>query len=301
VAVGAPDEDSTSAAVLDQERELQNILDAVEPAQRQENTEVRILEVGHPEVIAQALAHDAYHVLHVSCHGLPGALELEDEGGRAVRTTADQLLAPIRGAGRPLPLVLLNSCHGGSGEGQAVSFAEALLRGGVPGVVAMQTSVSDHYATQLARAFYENLARRETLLPSRALAEARKTLEQRRQQALQGDAALERTQPEYATASLFVAGEERPLANFGLDKQPLRVRPVYEVSGPPRAARDAAHAARPRPPVCRRRPHRHRRRGQERLGRARHAALERERLGRGRARRPFRPRRHRVRAGCGAQ
>src|SRR5439155_11348566 len=43
VAVGAPDEGQTSAAVLDQERELQNILDAVEPAQRLENIEVRIL------------------------------------------------------------------------------------------------------------------------------------------------------------------------------------------------------------------------------------------------------------------
>src|SRR5207249_4800176 len=149
---------------------------AVVVAQRHENAEVRILEVGHPEVIGTAMASDAYHVLHLSCHGEPGALELEDEDGRAVRTTAHQLLEPIRRMGRPLPLVLLNSCHGGVQHGQAASFAEALLRAGVPAVLAMQTSVSDSYATRLARAFYQHLASREFLLASRALASARKEL-----------------------------------------------------------------------------------------------------------------------------
>jgi len=48
VAVGAPDEENTSAAVLDLERELQGILAAVEPANRRREAEVRILEVGHP-------------------------------------------------------------------------------------------------------------------------------------------------------------------------------------------------------------------------------------------------------------
>ena len=55
IAVGAPDEGHTGSAVLDHERELQNILDAVEVAQRHENVEVRILEVGHPKVIAAAI------------------------------------------------------------------------------------------------------------------------------------------------------------------------------------------------------------------------------------------------------
>ena len=82
-----------------------------------------------------------------------------------------------------------------------------------------------------------------------------------------------------------MAGDERPLANFALDKQPLRVRPVYDVSGPVpqlriddligrrkelretlRTLRDPARQS------CRRRAHRDRRRGQERGGRPRHAA-----------------------------
>lgn len=232
VAVGAPDVDRPSAALLDQERELQNIIDAVEVAQRHENVEVRILEVGHPEVIGDAFASDAYHVLHLSCHGMPGALELEDEEGCAVRTTAAELLLPILRTGRPLPLVFLNACHGGVQEGQTASFAEELLRAGVPCVLAMQTSVSDFYATELARVFYKNLARREPPLASRALAEARRKLERARLEAVQRGASLAVAQPEYATASLYVAGEERPLADFALDKRPLRARPVYEVAGP---------------------------------------------------------------------
>jgi tetratricopeptide (TPR) repeat protein len=194
--------------------------------------EVRILEVGNPEVIGGAIAADAYHVLHLSCHGMPGALELEDEEGRAVRATADQLVEPIRRTQRPLPLVLLNACHGGVADGQTASLAEALLRAGIPGVLAMQTSVSDFYATEFARAFYHHLASREHLLASRALAAARKELEAKRQEAARQGAPLAQTQPEYATPSLFVAGEERPLADFGREKQPLGIRPVYQVAGP---------------------------------------------------------------------
>lgn len=232
VAVGAPDEGQTASAVLDQERELQNILDAVEPARGHENAEVRILEVGHPDVIGAAIEADAYHVLHLSCHGSPGTLDLEDEEGRVVPTTADELIAPLKETGRPLPLVLLNACHGGVQDGETASFAEALLHAGVPGVLAMQTSVSDHYAAGLARAFYGHLAHREFLLASRALAEARRDLERDRLAAVRRGAPLIETQPEYATATLFVAGEERPLANFALDKVPLSVRPVYDVAGP---------------------------------------------------------------------
>ena len=233
VAVAAPDQELTTEVALDQERELQHILDATEEAQRRENVEVRFLEVGDPDVIAAAFERDAYHVLHVSCHGMPGQLELEDEDGRAVPTAAGELLDPIRGTGRPLPLVFLNTCHGGVEAGQTASLAEELLLAGLPCVLAMQTSVSDYYATQLARAFYEHLSTREILLPSRALAQARKDLERARLQKVQRGAPLAEIQPEYATATLFVAGEEEPrLADFALDKRPLHARPVHHMAGP---------------------------------------------------------------------
>jgi len=233
VAVGAPDEGKTQNVVLDQERELQRMLDAVEGARRLENVEVRILEVGSPEQIGEALERDAYHVLHLSCHGGPGLLELEDEEGGALPVTAAELLAPILAQGRPLPMVFLNSCHGAARAGETSSLAEDLLRAGIPSVLAMLTSVSDHYATQLAGLFYQHLAKRDSPRPSRALAAARRELEMARRKALAtGTAVPERSQPEVATATLFVAGEEIPLLDPSLDREALKSRPVYEVSGP---------------------------------------------------------------------
>jgi hypothetical protein len=228
LAVAAPDEDLTTSIVLDHERETQNILDATEAAQRNENAAIRILEIGSPELIGRAFESDAYHVLHISCHGLPGQLELEDEDGRAVLTTAEELLDPIRDANRPLPLVFLSACHGGVEKEQTASFAEELLRAGVPSVLAMGSSVSDHYASRLARAFYGELAGREELLPSRALAAARAGLERERRRALERGGSLAETQPEYATATLFVSAEEEPrLADFAVDRVPLKTRTVW--------------------------------------------------------------------------
>ena len=231
LAVAAPDEAAGGGALLDYEQETQNILDAVVPANRLENCEVRILEVGHPDVIADAMRADAYHVLHLSCHGGPGILQLEDEDGGVCPTPAAALLDAIKKTGRPLPLVLLNACHGGVSTGQTASFAEALLRGGVPAVLAMQAPVSDAYAIRVADAFYRFLAARENLQPSRALADARKQIETGRRAAVQRGAAAAETQPEYATAALFVASADRPLADFGGNKEPLRAPPVHVVGG----------------------------------------------------------------------
>ena len=96
----------------------------------------------------------------------------------------------------------------------------------------MQTSVSDHYATELARSFYANLVLRELHLPSRALADARREIEAERLKAVRRDEPLEQTQPEYATSTLYLAGEESPIADFGLTQVPLSARPVHEFPDP---------------------------------------------------------------------
>jgi tetratricopeptide (TPR) repeat protein len=224
VAVGAPDKGRSSSIPLDYERELRDLLDAVEPAAQHGNAQVRILEVGHPEEIRRALAADAYHVLHLSCHGSPGSIELEDEDGAAVAVSAAELVATLRQAGQALPLVFLSSCHGGSPAGEAAGFAQALVQAGVPQVLAMQTRVSDRYAIELAAAFYRELNTPERPLASRALAQARLTLEAARRRKLAQAAA-----PEYATAALYCAGAEQPLLDRRLDQRPLRRPPVHEV------------------------------------------------------------------------
>ncbi len=205
---------------------------AVELAQRLENVEVRILEVGHPDQIARAIERDAYHVLHLSCHGGPGLLELEDEDGSAVPTSADDLTKPVRGLGRPLPLVFLSACHGGVEKEQTASFSESLLRsrcaqrGG-------HADVGQRSLRHRARA----LVLRAPGSPRAAAGQpgAGRGPQGARASAAEGhrlQAPATETQPEYATAALYVAGDDAPLADFSVDKEPLRERPVYHVEGP---------------------------------------------------------------------
>ncbi len=232
VAVGAPDEGQTRSAPLDMERELQTILDAVAPAARHGNAQVRFLEVGHPDEIGKALGEDAYHVLHLSGHGAPGKIELEDEEGRAVEVAPEELAAVIQRSGRPLPLVFLSSCHGGVAETDSTGFAHGLLAAGIPSVLAMQTQVTDGYATSLARAFYETLAHAEPPFAGRALAFARKLLEEQRRRAEAEGSSGTEVAPEYATASLFLAGPEEPIHDPSLDLVPLERPPVHRLTGP---------------------------------------------------------------------
>lgn len=127
VAVGAPDEGTTANTVLDYERELSTLLDVVDRARENGNAEVKILEVGDPEQIRRALQARAYQVLHLSGHGRAGIIELEDEDGRAVPVTAEELAASLRAAERRPPLVFLASCLSGAGDSDTSGFAQGLL------------------------------------------------------------------------------------------------------------------------------------------------------------------------------
>ncbi len=222
VAVGAPDEGTTRSAVLDSEQELQTILDSVEKARLLGNAYVRVLEVGSLDQIGKALREHCYHVLHLSGHGTKGILELEDEDGRPQRATAAELAAKIRDSGHPAPLVFLASCLGGVGDSETASFAQGLLSNGVPAVLAMQTSVSDQYATELAGDFYDKLASAERPLPARLLSIARRDVEAKRRKRLAQGQFDSGVLAEYATPSLFLAGEEHELIDRSLDLQPVR-------------------------------------------------------------------------------
>jgi tetratricopeptide (TPR) repeat protein len=232
VAIGAPDEGKTKNSVLDLENELQGVLDALSERMQQRNADVRILEVGSPDQIEQALTRDEYHVLHLSGHGGKGAIELEDEDGAPVRVTARQLVESFVHAERTVPLVFLSSCYGGSSSDDTTSLAVELIREGVPYVLAMQTRVTDGYASALSREFYAALSGPERPHASQALAVARQKLENERLAAVRRGESVSQTQPEYATASLFVNARESTLVDYALDLAPLKAPPVRTVPGP---------------------------------------------------------------------
>ena len=218
VAVGAPEETRTNNAPLDIEAEMQAILDAVSGAESAGHAQVRILEVGGPQQVEDALREDQYHVLHLSAHGSAASIELEDEDGNPVPVDAAELARKLRGSGRPLPFVVLSSCagaaHGASG------MAAMLVSHGVDRVLAMQAPVSDGYATQLARRLYDALGAPGGATVAAALALARREVDEERVQALRSGRASQ--PPEYGVATLLTAGGDLPLVAEAARSAPLK-------------------------------------------------------------------------------
>ncbi|MGW3411713.1 TIR domain-containing protein, partial [Streptomyces sp. NPDC000888] len=239
--------ESGGGELLDYERELGRILDAVDPARSGHGAYVRVLNWGSLAEIHAALEQERFHVLHLSCHAKPGTLLLEDERGQADEVDAQRFMTEGLPTDRGVPLVVLAGCstartpisrdsqerpadeegdldeEGVSGasddssdradpspEGRArAGLARELLARGVPAVLAMTEAVTDHYATELAAETYQALARAEHPNPLTALSQARRTLETRRRQLPESDPRA--AWPEWATPALFLAGPPLPL------------------------------------------------------------------------------------------
>ena len=217
-AVAAPEETRTANPPLDTEAEMAAVLDAVAPIAAGPGGQVRILEVASLAAIGQALDRDAYHVLHLSAHGSPEAVELEDEDGNPVPMTPGALMDALRLAGRPVPLIVLSSCSGGASGSQAM--AAELVRQGADRVVAMLAPVTDAYATRLARSLYRVLAGHPELTAGQALARARYLAEQDHARAAGRD---RMPVPEFGVVTLLAAAGDGPLVDPAMPPQPLAV------------------------------------------------------------------------------
>ena len=108
VAIAAPD--SGGGAVLDYEDELRNVLAAVRAA-RQDAADVRVVPFATPAAIRDELGRGPAHVLHISGHGSPGTLDLENEDGSARTVTAGQFLDLAIPPGRMPPVISLAACY----------------------------------------------------------------------------------------------------------------------------------------------------------------------------------------------
>lgn len=252
--------------LLDYERELSRILDAVDPARSGHGAYVRVLNWGSLAEIHAALEQERFHVLHLSCHAKPGILMLEDERGQADEVDAQRFMAEGVPTDRGVPLVVLAGCstartpasrdsqerpadEEGDSDEEGVSDASAdssghadpspegraraglareLLARGVPAVLAMTEAVTDHYATELAAETYEALARAEHPDPLTALSNARRTLEARRRRL--PDNTPRAMWPEWATPALFLTGPPLPLFDrtHGADRVPVAPEVVLD-------------------------------------------------------------------------
>ena len=146
---------------------------------------VELIQLPQPtrNALADHLEQYPVHVLHFVGHGNhdaasgEGGLYLVNEAGAADFVPASVLqvlLADTRDRRNALRLAFLNGCLTGR-SAQVDPFAgtaQQLVQHGVPAVIAMQYSVTDGAATELAHRFYRALARSYPV--DAALAQARK-------------------------------------------------------------------------------------------------------------------------------
>jgi hypothetical protein len=155
--------------------------------------------------LADALGGGEHQIVHFMGHGTfdraagEGVLALTGEHGGADLLRASDLAGFF--AGRPMPrLVLLASCHSGE-PGPDASFgpfagvAAALVAGGIPAVVAMQTAVRDSSAIRFTERLYRHLVDDDPI--EAAVSHARNALRAGRPAAL-----------DWAVPVLFVRGQE---------------------------------------------------------------------------------------------
>jgi tetratricopeptide (TPR) repeat protein len=230
VAVAAPDEASTRSAPLDVEAEMQAVLDAIGGVEAAGSAEAKILEVAGTRQITEALRDDQYHVLHLSAHGSPQGVELADEDGKAIPVDNAALVGALQAAQKPLPLIVVSACAAAAADPAGEdALAAALIRHGADRVLGMQAPVTDPYATALAEALYAGLAAGRT--PSGALADARRQLEERRQELRRSEpAAVAARRPEYAVPVLLCAADDPVLRDMAVTAEPL-ARPARPPAG----------------------------------------------------------------------
>ena len=152
------------AGFVNQRVIARELLDAVE-ARRPEGGVSVVVELLRPPTIAalRERLEDSdrpVHVLHFDGHGVfdPGTgrgfLAFEDDAGGLDRVEAAVLAQSLQGSG--VRLAILTACQSATGrpDDPGSGVAGALLKGGVPAVVAMSASVLVATAARYAEAFY---------------------------------------------------------------------------------------------------------------------------------------------------
>lgn len=154
----------------------------------------------HLDEVDRALRSGMWHVLHFVGHG--GTNEdggyLILEGRRGDARAVDHLHVGTFLSHPSLRLVVLNACEAARpGLSDAFSgVAQALVKRGVPAVVAMQQPISDEAAIAFSRSLYRALAAKATV--GRALQEARKDL-------------FRDHEAEWTVPVLYLSGPDEPL------------------------------------------------------------------------------------------
>ena len=187
------------------------------------------LEAGTLAALQRPLRLHDYHVLHFVGHGgydeeaKDGALALEGADGRSRLVTGRDLGLMLRGH-RSLRLVVLNACEGArcAPDDPFSGVAQALVRQGVPAVIAMQFEISDPAALVFSQSLYQAIA--DGFPIDLAMVEARRAM------------FAEGNEVEWATPVLYLRAPDGRV--FTKDRSPDADRQAREAAD--RQAREAA-------------------------------------------------------------
>ncbi len=227
VAIASPD--SGGGPLLDYEHELRAVLQAVREARRS-RAWVEVVPFATTTAIRAGLnVAGGVHVLHISAHGRPGVLLLEDEQGQAREVTAAQLLGEAVPNGLMPPVICLAACYtDAEGEAQGASFAAQLAQHGACAVVGTQTSVTDRYATLLFSRFYAELASNPYADVVQALSDARRAVQLGLMSATDRFGQRLAGMDEWGVVSLLAGGPQVPVIDPDV---PLIPAPVVRTVG----------------------------------------------------------------------
>ena len=166
---------------LQGEEEWGKLNDALSDLARRGMVKVDRLKDGTLAALQLPLRWREYHVLHFIGHGWwdedaqDGALALEGAGGTTRLVTGRDLGVMLCGH-RSLRLVVLNACEGARSarDDPFGGVAQALVRQGIPAVIAMQFEISDPAALVFSQSFYQAIA--DDLPIDVAMVEARRAM-----------------------------------------------------------------------------------------------------------------------------
>jgi hypothetical protein len=153
--------DPIDAARLDVKKEAHLLNSALAPLARQQLAEILPGRPGTLETLRRGLRQGC-HVLHFSGHGRfadgEGMLLFEDESGHQEEVDRDTLAHLLQGS--KVRLAVLNACESAqaSEHDAFTSVAAALVRVGLPAVIAHQCPMPDISAIAFAAEFYRALA-----------------------------------------------------------------------------------------------------------------------------------------------
>ena len=153
----------TDIAELDVAQEQERLRQALSKPVGEGRIRLRFLDDARLTSLRDALSDNDVHVLHFIGHGgfdgKEGVVAFENEAGTSRMVTAATLAMLLQNF-NALRLVVLNACEGARNSAQDpfAGVAQALVRGRIPAVIAMQFEITDGAAIAFCHEFYRAVA-----------------------------------------------------------------------------------------------------------------------------------------------